>query len=231
MSKRGWILLGSSIPVLGLIALLAWALVESGGSPGGLGVNNAFGEIRVEQEAAHEFSLELLGGPTVTLTSLRGNVVLLDFWASWCPPCRQEAPILAQVYREYQDRGVEFIGVDIWDRREDAEAYVERYGVTYPNGIDARGTIAIDYGVRGIPEKFLIDGGGGLVKKFVGPMSASSLRAALDELLAVEPAAAALVPAAALAPAARTYRGRSLPFGPTGRHVVVASWVKLFRNC
>ncbi|MDP6549112.1 MAG: TlpA disulfide reductase family protein [Dehalococcoidia bacterium] len=188
MSKRGWILLGSSIPVLGLIALLAWALVESGGSPGGLGVNNAFGEVGVKQDAAQEFSLELLDGSTVTLTGLRGKAVLLDFWASWCPPCRQEAPILAQVYLEYQDRGVEFIGVDIWDRRDDAEAYLERYGVTYPNGIDARGTIAIDYGVRGIPEKFLIDGGGALVKKFVGPMSANSLRAALDDLLAAEAA-------------------------------------------
>ncbi len=186
MSKRGWILLGSSIPVLALFALLAWALVKSGGSPGGLGVNNAFGEVPVEQEAAREFSLELLDGTTVTLSSLRGKVLLLDFWASWCPPCRQEAPILAQVYLEYRDRGVEFIGVDIWDRRQDAEAYVERYGVTYPNGIDARGTIAIDYGVRGIPEKFLIDGGGALVKKFVGPMSGDSLRATLDEVLAAE---------------------------------------------
>jgi cytochrome c biogenesis protein CcmG/thiol:disulfide interchange protein DsbE len=186
LSKRSWLLLGSSIPVLALIALLAWALVKSGGSPGGLGVNNAFGEVPVEPEAAREFSLELLDGTTVTLSGLLGNVVLLDFWASWCPPCRQEAPILAQVYLEYRERGVEFIGVDIWDRRQDAEAYLERYGVTYPNGIDARGTIAIDYGVRGIPEKFLIDGSGGLVKKFVGPMSASSLRAALDELLAIE---------------------------------------------
>jgi cytochrome c biogenesis protein CcmG/thiol:disulfide interchange protein DsbE len=184
LSKRGWILLGSSIPVLALIALLAWALVKSGGSPGGLGVNNAFGEVPVEREAAREFSLELLDGSTVTLSGLRGNVVLLDFWASWCPPCRQEAPILAQVYLEYRERGVEFIGVDIWDRRQDAQAYVDRYDITYPNGIDARGVIAIDYGVRGIPEKFLIDGGGALVKKFVGPMSADSLRAALDELLA-----------------------------------------------
>lgn len=188
MSKRGWILLGSSIPVLGLIALLAWALVESGGSPGGLGVNNAYGEIQVDRDAAPEFSLELLDGSTVTLSSLRGHVLLFDFWASWCPPCRKEAPILAQAYLEYRNRGVEFIGVDIWDRRDDAEAYLERYGVTYPNGIDAKGTIAIDYGVRGIPEKFLIDGGGLLVKKFVGPMNAASLRAALDELLAAEPA-------------------------------------------
>lgn len=186
MSKRGWILLGSSIPVLALIGLLAWALVKSGGSPGGLGVNNAFGEVPVEQEATREFSLELLDGTTVTLSGLRGSVVLLDFWASWCPPCRQEAPILAQVYREYRERGVEFIGVDIWDRRPAAEAYLERYSVTYPNGIDARGRIAINYGVRGVPEKFLIGGGGALVKKFVGPMSGDSLRAALDELLATE---------------------------------------------
>ncbi len=188
MSKRGWILLGSALPVLALFGLLAWALVKSGGTPGGFGVNSAFGEVSVDAEAAREFSLELLDGTTITLSGLRGKVVMLDFWASWCPPCRQEAPVLAQVYREYQGRGVEFVGVDIWDRWEDALAFVERYDVSYPNGVDRKGAIAIDYGVRGIPEKFLINGDGVVVTKFVGPMDAGTLRATLDEMLAAEAA-------------------------------------------
>ena len=186
MSKRGWILLGTAVPVLAFIAVLAWASVKSGGNPGGLGVNNDFGQVSVNPRAARGFSLEVLDGTTITLDGLRGKVVMLDFWASWCPPCRQEAPTLAQVYREYQGQPVEFVGIDIWDRRQDALAFVERYGVPYPNGIDGKGSIAIDYGVRGIPEKFFVDREGTVVKKFVGPMSAETLRAALDELMAAE---------------------------------------------
>ena len=184
MSKRSWILLGSALPVLGLLALLSWASVQSGGNPGGFGVNSEFGQVQVSPDTAAEFSLELLDGTSLTLSDLRGNVVMLDFWSSWCPPCRQEAPILAEVYREYSGQPVEFIGVDIWDQESDALEYIDRYEVPYPNGIDANGTIIIDYGVTGIPEKFFIGRDGVVAKKFVGPMKADRLRAALDELLA-----------------------------------------------
>ena len=109
--------------------------------------------------------------------------VMVDFWASWCPPCHQEAPILVQVYEEYRSRGVVFIGVGIWDHLGDAELYLQRSGQTYPNGFDNTGTIAIDYGVRGIPEKVFISPNGAVVKKFVGPLNAGQLRNALDELL------------------------------------------------
>jgi len=188
VSKRGWIIVGSAVPVLAFFALLAWASVKSGGNPGGLGVNNEFGQVTVNTEAARDFTLELLSGPlpddtTVTLAQLRGKVVLLDFWASWCGPCRIEAPTLAQVYQEYREKNVEFIGIDIWDGRQDALNHIERFGVPYPNGIDSNGTIAIDYGVKGIPEKIFISREGIVAKKFVGPISAQALRSVLDELL------------------------------------------------
>ena len=184
MSKRGWILLGTALPVMALLSLLGWAVVRSGGNPGSLGVNSVFGRVNVEAKPASDFNLELLNGGTLTLSDLRGKVVLVDFWASWCPPCRQEAQTLAQVYREYADQPVEFIGVDIWDRREDALAYINNYNVPYPNGIDEKGTILINYGVTGIPEKFLIDQNGILRQKLVGPTRADTLRETLDELLA-----------------------------------------------
>ena len=87
------------------------------------------------------------------------------------------------MYLEYEDQNVEFVGVDIWDEPRAAQKHIDRYGVTYPNGIDANGIIAIDYGVTGLPEKFFISLDGRIVKKFVGPMSPSKLRDILNEML------------------------------------------------
>ena len=176
-------MLGASAPVVALFALLTWAVVQSGGNPGSLGVNQEFGQVRLSPEAAKDFSLITLDGATVNLAGLKGKVVMVDFWASWCGPCRFEAPDLVEVYRDYAERGVEFVGVDIWDRRQDAIDHVNRYQVTYPNGVDDKGVIAISYGVRGIPEKFFINQDGVIVKKFVGPVDADTLRRTLDELL------------------------------------------------
>jgi cytochrome c biogenesis protein CcmG, thiol:disulfide interchange protein DsbE len=187
LNKRGWIFFGVALPVVGLLGLLGWAVVSSGGAPGGLGVNRVFGRVDVEDKPASDFNLELLEGGDLALSDLRGKVVLVDFWASWCPPCRQEAQTLAQVYQEYADQPVEFVGVDIWDRREDALEYINNYNVPYPNGIDEKGTILIDYGVTGIPEKFIIDQNGVLRQKLVGPTRPETLQKILDELLASNP--------------------------------------------
>ena len=183
MSRRNLILLATLLPTLGVIILLAWGVSQSGGRPGGLAINTELGEVKIQQGGARPFNLELFEGGMLTLEQLEGKIVMVDFWASWCPPCRQEAPILAQVYKQYEEKGVEFVGVDIWDNRGGALDYVTRYGITYPNGLDERGTIAIDYGVRGIPEKYFIDRNGVLIKKFVGPMDESKLKQVLDEML------------------------------------------------
>jgi cytochrome c biogenesis protein CcmG/thiol:disulfide interchange protein DsbE len=165
-------------------SLLGWALARSGGIPGGLGVNNVFGEVGIQEKSAPDFTLQLLDGGAITLADLKGKVVMIDFWASWCPPCREEAPVLAQVYMEYRERGVEFIGISIWDRSSDAQDYVQRFGITYPSGLDSKGTILVDYAVRGIPEKFFIDARGRLVKEFIGPSKVEGLREILDQMLA-----------------------------------------------
>ena len=186
MTKRKMIFLGSGIPLVALLAILAWGSAQTGGQAVSLGVNNDFGEIIVPANAAPGFDLELFTGGSLSLNELRGKVVLVDFWASWCPPCRQEAPDLALVYLEYRDRSVEFVGVDIWDDPGGARDYLEQFQVPYPNGVDKQGSIAIAYGVRGIPEKFFVGPDGSIVKKFVGPIKAADLRAVLDNLLAAQ---------------------------------------------
>ena len=185
MNRTGWLLLaGAGLVIAAFLGILAWASAQTGGQAvSSIGVNTEFGAVAIDTAPARDFTLELTGGGQIALSELRGQVVLVDFWASWCAPCRHEAPDLEQVYREYAGREVEFVGVNIWDLPGNVAPYIAEFGLTYPSGIDADGVIAIDYGVRGIPEKFFIDRDGVIRQKFVGPMPADKLRETLDELL------------------------------------------------
>ena len=183
IGRRTLIIIGVSIPVLAFLAVLAWASFTSGGAPGGIAVNESVTEVQQERKAAPNFLLELPDGVTLSIEDLRGKVVMLDFWASWCQPCRDEAPVLAQVYREYRGRDVEFVGINLWDSPGDAELFLQQQGHEYPNGIDSEGKIAISYGVRGIPEKFFLTRDGLIARKFTGPMNPALLRQILDDLL------------------------------------------------
>ena len=184
LTKRKAIFIGAGLPLVALLAILTWASAQTGGQAVSMGVNNEFGEVLVSRDRAPDFELDLLNGGRLSLADWDGKIVLVDFWASWCQPCRQEAPDLAQVYSEYLEKPVEFIGVDIWDDPVSAQQYLEQFQVPYPNGIDSAGNIAIAYGVRGIPEKFFIAPDGTIAKKFVGPIKSADLRKVLDDLLA-----------------------------------------------
>ncbi|MGH2726582.1 MAG: TlpA family protein disulfide reductase, partial [Actinomycetota bacterium] len=93
---------------------------------------------------------------TIELAGLHGKPAFLSVWASWCPSCREEAPTMASVARKH-GRTVQFVGIDIQDRREDGRAFVRRFGLRYPHIFDAKATIATKLGVSGIPTAFLID--------------------------------------------------------------------------
>ena len=183
-NRRTLVLVAVGVPVVLIAALLIWATIKAGGRAGGTFVNDRLGELRIDPKPAPSITLPGLDGNELSLAAQHGKVVMIDFWASWCPPCERETPVLTAVYERYRGRPVEFIGISIWDRGQDAMRFVDQYGVGYPVAIDHEGRVAIDYGVTGIPEKFFVDPEGRLVRRFVGPMDEASLTAILDSMLA-----------------------------------------------
>ncbi len=121
-------------------------------------------------QPAPDFTLTLFDGRTVRLSDFRGKVVFLNFWASWCPPCRDEAPLLEQTWQRYKARDVVFLGVDIQDTESAARQFLDEFRISYMNGRDANGRIAINYGVYGIPETFFIDRDGRITYKHIGAL-------------------------------------------------------------
>lgn len=157
--------------VLGLLSLLAWGLVKAGSGP-------------LESGMAPDFSLTGFDGRTVTLSELRGQVVVINFWASWCPPCREEAAYLEQTWRKYKDQGVVFIGVDYVDTEKEALAYIAEFDVTYINGPDIGTRISDAYNIQGVPETFFVAKNGVLRGVHIGPLKPPQLDEKIEELLA-----------------------------------------------
>ena len=154
--------------VVALLALLVWKLVTDEGSeiPGALA--------RGEQPLAPAFTLPRLDAEgTLSLADLRGKAVVINFWASWCDPCKEEAPVLEAAWREHRDEGLVVLGVDFNDLRGDAHRFVERYGMTYPVVYDRDGELVAKYGATGVPETFFVDRRGRLVgKRIAGAVNA-----------------------------------------------------------
>ena len=138
----------------------------------------------LEGRPAPQFTLSLFDGGEISLSDLRGQVVVVNFWASWCPPCRAEAPLLEEAWRSYRDRGVVFLGVDYVDTEAEARAYLREFGVTYPNGPDRGSRIARAFGITGIPDTFFIDRQGIVARAYPMPIDRATLVAALEEMLA-----------------------------------------------
>jgi cytochrome c biogenesis protein CcmG/thiol:disulfide interchange protein DsbE len=161
------------VPVLGLLGLLAY----------GFRTNPREIPSPLLGRAAAPFSLTLFDGSRFTLAEHGGKVVLVNFWASWCIPCREEAPLLEATWRAYREHGVVFVGVNIQDSEPAARAFIREFGTTYPNGQDPGGRIAIDYGVYGIPELFFIGRDGRIAYKHIGAIGPSGLAGSLEAAL------------------------------------------------
>jgi cytochrome c biogenesis protein CcmG/thiol:disulfide interchange protein DsbE len=163
-----WLILGLLFGFLGLV---------------GLGLYRSQAG-QLSHGSAPDFTLQQFDGGAFRLSEQRGKVVMLDFWASWCIPCREEALKLEALWGEYQARGVVFVGVAYADTETGARAFLDEFNISYPNGPDLGTRISQAYRMRGVPEKFLIDRCGQIRQVVVGPVSHAQLRQALETLLA-----------------------------------------------
>lgn len=155
----------ATVLVVGLLGLLAF----------GLSSRPLLAGAATEGRPAKEFVLPGFDGSTVSLADYRGRVVLVNFWASWCVPCRIEAPVLEQTWRRYRDRGLVLVGINLWDKEPEARAFLREFGITYPNARDEGGRVAIEYGVAGIPETIVIAPDGLVSGKHSGALSSARI--------------------------------------------------------
>ena len=179
-------LVGQGVAI-GIVVLLFLLLARALAT--GEGGDVAAAAARGERPEAPDFALERLDRKgELALPALRGKVVVLNFWASWCVECEKEADLLEQAWRDYRDQGVWFIGVDYLDIDSEGLAYMERFNITYPNGPDIGSRIYQDYRSTGVPETFFIDKKGMIRHVQIGPiLSQAELYGLIDRLLAEEP--------------------------------------------
>jgi cytochrome c biogenesis protein CcmG/thiol:disulfide interchange protein DsbE len=123
-----------------------------------------------EPREARAFTVETFDGQTISLDDYAGKVVVLNFWASWCDPCRDETPLLETAYSRLGD-DVVLLGINIQDNEDDARAFLDEYGVTYQSSRTGGDPVSVDYGVAAVPETFVIDGNGKVVAKLIGPVT------------------------------------------------------------
>ena len=154
--------------IAAVLALLAYGLLQQ--SP-------------LEGKPAPNFSLTSFDGQQISLGGLRGRVVVLNLWASWCPPCREEAPALESIWREYEGKGVAFVGVNVKDTGSQARAFIGQFALTYPNGPDPYGRISKAYRVYALPETFVISRNGQVAIRYAGAVTAAQLRGMIEKLL------------------------------------------------
>jgi cytochrome c biogenesis protein CcmG, thiol:disulfide interchange protein DsbE len=165
--------------LLALIALLAYGLAQNEPDRG---VDEALA--RGERSPAPAFELPKLGGGgSESLADYRGRVVVLNFWASWCKPCRDESPLLERWHRRIRDRGATVLGVDILDVTGRAQDFVDEYGLTYPMLKDKDGEGLDKFGVVAYPETFVIDRQGRIAAVARGPVDDAFMRRNVAPLL------------------------------------------------
>lgn len=163
--------------VLGILALVGWGLVNANAT------RPEAGQPAPGFDMQFFSGYELDGNSNAKLDDLKGQIVVLNFWAAWCVPCRDEAPILEAAWQKYRDQGVTFLGIAYADVEPNSIAFMQEFGITYPNAPDLGTDISQDYEITGVPETFIIDRDGTIIHVQIGPIDAATLNGTIESLL------------------------------------------------
>lgn len=187
--------IGSCLAVVLLTGLSLTACAKSdtpassGGETGFVAGDGSIVVIPAAQRVpAPDFTLPTLDGKNFTLSKQLGKVVVMNVWASWCAPCRAEAPELEQVWAQDKNKGVQFVGLDTRDSATSAQAFVDRFGLSYPQAIDTDGHVQLLFRdtlpAQAIPSTLIVDADGKVAARFLGATTAAALRSVIDEVRA-----------------------------------------------
>lgn len=188
---RAWSTL-AAVAILAALLLTTACSEPSTSSPGGQGFVSGDGAVQVidpaDRVAAPEVSGTTLTGKSLALADFAGDVVVVNVWGSWCAPCRAEAPSLQQVYADTKDQGVRFLGLNTRDQTAAALAFEDRFGITYPSLVDENGELQLAFRdslpPNAIPSTLVIDRGGDIAARIVGPTTYSQLSELVDDVVA-----------------------------------------------
>jgi cytochrome c biogenesis protein CcmG/thiol:disulfide interchange protein DsbE len=173
MSRKQTLWIVTAVASIALAAGLSLALRHFSTSGAGMSAEAFFAQ-----------TFNDLDGQPVEMARWKDRLVVVNFWATWCLECEKEASDLEQAWRDYKDKGVQFVGIDYLDQAPLNQQYLDRYNITYPNAPDIQGRVYQAYGVQGLPETFVIDQNGAVRKVFIGAATRDDLAFEIDKILA-----------------------------------------------
>ena len=172
------VMIGAALIIGMFMAFLSSGLTSNSG------VTGKSGE-QLEGSAAPNFTAMSTDGFMISLSDYRGFPVILNFWASWCPPCREEIPSLESTYKKYKDQGLVIVGIQslVLDSVEDGRKFVNEFGITYPVGADVASNIQLSYKIIGFPTTFFINRDHQIIRKWSGLLDNKQLQEFVAEIL------------------------------------------------
>ncbi|HLJ32641.1 MAG TPA: TlpA disulfide reductase family protein [Ktedonobacteraceae bacterium] len=184
--RRIVIFVGVTLLNIALLGLLIWAITTPASHAGQSNTDSSVGGNALVGHVAPDFALTTLteNSPAseIHLSNFKGKPVVLNFWASWCGPCQDEAPFLRSAWQQVQSKGVVLIGVDDNDTAVDGRIFLHKYNISYPNVSDANGATSINYGVTANPETFFINRQGVVVAWLAGPLTSATFQSNLQKI-------------------------------------------------